>query len=158
MGEFTREYGDCELGPKCPNYPKYVNYGTRKYKNRFLLNLNMGYPIRDLQNAINKCLFEKECVHTNWGSSTTHIGTRAVKCDLNISSLPWILGAGVKKGERCLRISDIDFELQLMNVKFTLSAIILGRWKITFCWHICRREPRKTHFLWWNGKNKNEYS
>ena len=80
-GEFMREYGDCELGPKCPKYPKYVNNKARKYKNRFLLNLNTGYPIRDLENAINKCLFEKECVHTNWGSSTTHIGTRAVTCD-----------------------------------------------------------------------------
>ncbi len=45
---------------------------------------------------------------------------------MNFSSLPWILGVGVKEGKIFHAIFDINFELQLMNVKFTLSVIIWG--------------------------------
>ena len=43
---------------------------------------------------------------------------------MNFASLPWILSVHVKPGKCFHTISDIDFELQLMNVNFTLSAII----------------------------------
>ena len=36
-GEFMREYGECELGPKCPNHPKHVRDTKRKYKHKSLL-------------------------------------------------------------------------------------------------------------------------
>ncbi len=57
---------------------------------------------------------------------SAHLSTRAVKYDLNFTSLPWILRVPLKDGERVSKISDIDFELQLMNVNFILSAIIWG--------------------------------
>ncbi len=94
----------------------------RKYQDRSLLPL--PFPIRGLQNAINRFLFENECKHANLESGSAHLGTRAVKYDMNFASLPWILCDGVKPGECCSTISDIDFELQLMNVNFALSAII----------------------------------
>ena len=144
-----REYGECELGPKCPNYSKYVKYEGRKYKDRFLLNDITFYPLRGLQNAINKWLFERGCKHTNLESRTTHIGTRAVKCDFNFSSLPWILGVGVKKGERCSRISELELELHIMNVKFTLSAIIWGDSKYHFA-GISVDMNREKH-IWYDG-------
>ena len=86
----------------------------------------MHFPISGLQNAINRFLFEEECKHANLESSSDHLGTRAVKYDLNFATLPLILCVHVKPGECCSTISDIDFELQLMNVNFTLSAIIWG--------------------------------
>ncbi len=61
-----------------------------------------------------------------------HLSTRAVKYDLNFASLPWILSIHVKPGKRCSTISEIDFELQLMNVNFILSAIIWGDTKTHF--------------------------
>ena len=51
---------------------------------------------------------------------------------MNFSSLPWILGVGVKEGKICHTITAIDFELHIMNVKFTLSAIIWGDAKSHF--------------------------
>ncbi len=84
----------------------------------------MHFPIRSLQIAINRFLFEKECKHTNLEIASAHLGTRAVKYDLNFASLPWILCVYVKPGEHCFTISDIDFKLQLMNVNFTLSTNI----------------------------------
>ena len=59
-------------------------------------------------------------------TGSEHLSTRAVKYDLNFASLPWILCIHVKPGKCCSTISEIDFELQLMNVNFTLSAIIWG--------------------------------
>ena len=94
-GEFTREYGECELGPKCSNNQKLAYQPMRAFKGRFLLHGN--FPINGLQkNAINKCLFEKECSYLYLKSGSKHLGTRAVKYDLNFSSLPWILCIGVK--------------------------------------------------------------
>ena len=63
---------------------------------------------------------------------SAHLSTRAVKYDLNFTSLPWILSVPLKQGECCHSISEIDFELQLMNVNFTLSAIIWGDAKTHF--------------------------
>ncbi len=123
-GEFRKEYGECELGPKCPNHPKFVQDSLRKYQDRSLL--PGSFPIRGLQDAINKYLFEKECRYTNFETGSEHRSKRAIKYDLNFASLPWILCVGVKDGECCSTISEIDFELQLMNVNFTLSAIIWG--------------------------------
>ena len=102
----------------------------RAFKGRFLL--HGDFPINGLQNAIIKCLYGKECSYSYLESGSKHLGTRAVKYDLNFSSLPWILSIGVKKGECCHRISDFDIELQLMNVKFTLSAIMWGDGKTHF--------------------------
>ncbi len=55
-----------------------------------------------------------------------------IKYDLSFSSLPWILAVHLKPVEHCERISDIDLELQLMNVNFVLSAIIWGDGKTHF--------------------------
>ena len=132
-GEFMREYGECKLGPKCPKHQKRVKDSLRNYDDIFLLSNVMKYPISGLQDAINKCLFEKECSYPFIESGgPVHLSTRAVKYDLNFTSLPWILSIPLKQGKCCSKISDIDFELQLMNVKFTLSAIIWGDAKTNF--------------------------
>ena len=103
----------------------------RTYKDRFLF--PAVFSIIGLQNAINRFLFEKECNYSLIESGgLEHRSTRAVKYDLNFTSLPWILSVPVKQGEHCSKISDIDFELQLMNVNFTLSAIIWGDAKTHF--------------------------
>ncbi len=95
----------------------------RKYKDKRLL--PDDFPISGLQDAINRFLFKKECSYMDIESGgLQHHCTRAVKYDLNFTSLPWILSVPLKDGERCSKISDIDFELQLMNVNFILSAII----------------------------------
>ncbi len=65
-------------------------------------------------------------------NGSAHLSTRAVKYDLNFTSLPWILSVQVKQGKCCSKISDIDFELQLMNVNFILFAIIWGDAKTYF--------------------------
>ena len=120
-----REYGECEIGPKCPKHQNRVRDSQRKYDDVFLLSNVMKYPISGLQDAINKYLFKKECSYPFIESSgPVHLSTRAVKYDLNFTSLRWILSVPLKQGERCSKISDIDFELQLMNVNFILSAII----------------------------------
>ncbi len=87
-GAFRKEYGDCGLGPKCPNHPNRVQDSMKNYKDRFLLPVD--FPIKGLQNAINGFVFEKEYKHANLESSSAHLGTRAVKYDLNFSSLPCI--------------------------------------------------------------------
>ena len=93
----------------------------------------MKYPISGLQDAINRFLFEKECNYLLIESGgLEHRSTRAVKYDLNFTSFPWILSVPLKQGERCHSISEIEFELQLMNVNFTLSAIIWGDGKTHF--------------------------
>ncbi len=125
-----REYGECKIGPKCPNCPNRVKDSPRKYKDRFLLPVD--YPIRGLQNSINGFDLKKECKHANLESGSAHLGTRAVKCDLNFVSLSWIFCVYIKPGECCSTISDIDFKLQLMSVNFTLSAIIWGDAKTHF--------------------------
>ena len=60
-GEFRKEYGECELGSKCPKHQKRVKESLRKYDDVFLLYNVMKYPISGLQDAINRFLFEKEC-------------------------------------------------------------------------------------------------
>ena len=50
------------------------------------------------------------------GETITYHGKRAIKYDLNFSSLPWILGVCIRPGKHCERISDLELELQLMNV------------------------------------------
>ena len=132
-GEFKKEYGECELGSKCPKHQKRVKESPRKYDDVFLLSNVMKYPISGLQDAINRFLFEKECSHMGIESGgPAHLSTRAVKYDLNFTSLPWILSVPVKQGKRCDSVSEIDFELQLMNVNFILSAIIWGDGKTHF--------------------------
>ena len=125
-------YGDCGLGPKCPNNQSFEKNSMRTYKDGFLLSNVMHFLLRGLQDATNKYLFEKECSYTYFESGSAHLGTRAVKYDLNFTSLPWILCIHIKPGECCSTISEIDFELQLMNVNFTLSAIIWGDAKTHF--------------------------
>ena len=61
-GEFIREYGECELGPKFPNHPNRVKDSLRKYKDRRLL--PDDFPISGLQDAINRFLFKKECSYS----------------------------------------------------------------------------------------------
>ena len=130
-GEFKREYGECELGPNCPKHQKYVKDSLRKYKDKRLL--PDDFPISGLQDAINRFLFKKECSYPFIESGgPVHLSTRAVKYDLNFTSLPWILSVPVKQGKRCDSVSEIDFELQLMNVNFILSAIIWGDGKTHF--------------------------
>ena len=76
---------------------------------------------------------EKECSYPFIESSgPVHLSTRAVKYDLNFTSLPWILSVPLKDDQRVSEISGIDFELQLMNVNFILSAIIWGDGKTHF--------------------------
>ena len=69
-----------------------------------------------------RSLFEIECTIKNLlhhvEYTTTHHGKRAIKYDLNFSSLPWILGVHLKPGKHCARISDLELELQLVNVIF----------------------------------------
>ena len=81
---------------------------------------------------MNRFLFENERYHTNLESVSAHLGTRAVKHDLNFASIPWILCVYVKPGKHCSAISDVDFKLQLMNFNITLSAIIWGDSKTHF--------------------------
>ncbi len=57
---------------------------------------------------------------------------RTIKYDLSFSSLPWMLTVHLKPGKHIERISDIDFELQLMNVNFVFSSIIWGDGKTNF--------------------------
>ena len=59
-GEFMREYGECELSPKCPNHPNRVKDSLRKYKDRRLL--HGDFPISGLQDAMNRFLFKKNVV------------------------------------------------------------------------------------------------
>ena len=61
------------------------------YTDGFLLSNVMHFPIRGLQDAINKYLFEKECTYTNIETSSEHLSTRTVKYDLNFASLSWIV-------------------------------------------------------------------
>ena len=130
-GEFKKEYGECELGPKCPKHQKHVKDSLMTYKDKRLL--FDDFPMRGLQDAINRFLFKNECNYSFIESGgPAHLSTRAVKYDLNFTSLPWILNVPVKQGERCSTISDIDFKLQLMNVNLTLSAIIWGDAKTHF--------------------------
>ena len=132
-GEFKKEYGECELGSKCPKHQKRVKDSLRKYDDVFLLSNVMKYPISGLQDAINRFLFEKEFSYSLIESGgLEHRSTRAVKYDLNFTSLPWILSVPLKQGECCHSISEINFELQLMNVNFILSAIIWGDGKTHF--------------------------
>ena len=58
-GAFRREYSDCELGPKCPDYQTFVKKSMRDYNNRTLLHNVEDFPIRGLQNEIDGFLFEK---------------------------------------------------------------------------------------------------
>ncbi len=44
-GVFRKEYGDCELGPKCPNNQNFVKNSMRTYKDRFLLSNVMHFPV-----------------------------------------------------------------------------------------------------------------
>ncbi len=104
----------------------------RPYKDRFLLSSVMHFPVNGLQNAINGFLFEKECSYTYVETGSEHLSTRAVKYDLNFTSLPWILCVVAKPGKCCYTISEIHFKLQLMNVNFTLSDIIWGDAKTHF--------------------------
>ena len=55
-GEFKKEYGECELGPKCPKHQKRLKESLRKYNDVFLLSNVMKYPISGLQDAINRFL------------------------------------------------------------------------------------------------------
>ena len=72
--------------------PKMCERFTEEVQRRILLSNVMKYPISDLQDAINKCLFEKECSYPFIESGgPVHLSTRAVKYDLNFESLPWIL-------------------------------------------------------------------
>ncbi len=80
-------------------------------------------------------------------SGSARIGTRAVKYDLNFASLPWIFCVHVKPGNHCSTITDIDFELQLMNVNFTLSAII-GRDATTHFTGISEDANREKHIYY----------
>ena len=45
---------------------------------------------------------------------------------MSLSSLPWTLAVHLKPGEHCERISDLELELQVMNVHFVLTVIIWG--------------------------------
>ena len=92
----------------------------------------MHFPISGLQDAINRFLFKKECSYTFLESGSAHLSTRSVKYNLNFTLIPWILSVPLKQGKCCSTISEIDFELQLMNVNFTLSAIIWGDAKAQF--------------------------
>ena len=57
-GEFRKEYGECELSPKCPHHQNRVRDSLRKYKDRRLL--HGDFPIRGVKDAINRFLFEKD--------------------------------------------------------------------------------------------------
>ena len=77
-------------------------------------------------------IYLKKCSYMYCESSSPHLSTRAVKYHLNFTSLPCILCVHIKQGECCSTISEIDFELQLMNVNLTLFAIIWGHAKPHF--------------------------
>ena len=91
-----REYGECELGPKCPNHQNRVKDSLRKNKDISLLPLS--FPIRGVQDAITKYLCEKERSYTYFETGSEHLSTRAVKYDLNFALLLWILSIHVKPG------------------------------------------------------------
>ncbi len=58
-GAFRRDYGDCELGPKCHDYQNFVKNAMRDCNNRTLRHNMEDFPISSLQNAIDGFLFEK---------------------------------------------------------------------------------------------------
>ena len=71
---------------------KCVKDSLRKYKDKRLL--SDDFPISDLQDAINRFLFEEECSYSFIESGgPVHLSTRAVKYDLNFTSLPWIFAS-----------------------------------------------------------------
>ena len=100
----------------------------RKCKNRILLLNNVEFPKRGLQNAITNFIYKIQCSAKN----EPGYGKKNIKYDLNYTSLPWTLVVPMKTGEHCNQISDLEPEVQVINVKFVLAATIGGR-KNSFC-------------------------
>ena len=96
----------------------------KKYEHRLLLQSSNEFSIRGIQHAINKSLFEVSCDHKNFEERTKESEKGTVTCTLDYTSLPWILLVPLNKGKWCDRISDIESELEINNVKFALVAII----------------------------------
>ena len=66
--------------------------------------------------------FENECSTKN----QPHHGKRIISYNLKFMSHPWILLLPLKQVKHCNQISDLESELQVMNIKFVHAAIIRG--------------------------------